>query len=166
MVSKIVYFHPYLRKMNPFWRIFFKWVGSTTNQRNLNLGCLAGFPIFQKTVGLQGLNNVLVAWKKKNGVCLEPYGFSNQNHHLFVESCGWSFGSTIPPRSSIWWSWPLVLPVSILIGTRPHWVGENGGEFEPWKKRALDYLRYRFRMNNYPMIQLCGDLFIFDKTMK
>ena len=24
-------FHPYLGKMNPFWLIFFKWVGSTTN---------------------------------------------------------------------------------------------------------------------------------------
>ena len=32
MVSNIFYFHHYLRKMNPFWLIFFRWVGSTTNQ--------------------------------------------------------------------------------------------------------------------------------------
>ena len=32
MVSNMFYFHPYLGKMNQFWLIFFKGVGSTTNQ--------------------------------------------------------------------------------------------------------------------------------------
>ena len=32
VVSTIFHFHPYLGKMNPFWRSYFsKWVGSTTN---------------------------------------------------------------------------------------------------------------------------------------
>ena len=31
VVLNMFYFHPYLGKMNPFWRIFFKWV-ETTNQ--------------------------------------------------------------------------------------------------------------------------------------
>ena len=40
----------------------------------------------------------------------------------------------------------------------PPWVvGENGGELSHEKKGALGYLRYRFGMNNYPMIQFCGD---------
>ncbi len=35
MVSNIVYFHPYLGKMNPILTsIFFRWVGSTTNQKS------------------------------------------------------------------------------------------------------------------------------------
>ena len=32
VVSNIFNFHPYLAKMNPFWLIFFRGVGSTTNQ--------------------------------------------------------------------------------------------------------------------------------------
>ena len=38
----IVYFHPYLGKMNPFWRIFFRWV-ETTNQK-----CLGKLRIWQR----------------------------------------------------------------------------------------------------------------------
>ena len=33
---KYFYVHPYLGKMNPFWLIFFKWVGSTTNPNFLD----------------------------------------------------------------------------------------------------------------------------------
>ena len=35
VVLDIFYVHPYLGKMNPFWFIFFRWVGSTTNQQSI-----------------------------------------------------------------------------------------------------------------------------------
>ena len=158
----IFYFHPKpWGKMNPFWRSYVSnGLVQTTNQRNLNLGCLADFSYFfkKKTSGLQGLNAVLVAFtKKKNGVSLKnPMVFLTQMPSPFwIESCGMKFW--IPLRSSIWWSWPLVLHVSILIGTRPHWVGEKGGELFAMKKKGqVGCLQYRFGMNNYTIYPVLG----------
>ena len=43
MVSNIFYFHPYLGKMSNLTSIFFRWVGSTTNQKSIYFPLLFRF---------------------------------------------------------------------------------------------------------------------------
>ena len=47
MVSKIFYFHPYLGKISNLTCIFFRWVGSTTNQVSLEERIVSLATIFQ-----------------------------------------------------------------------------------------------------------------------
>ena len=90
-------------------------------------------------------------------------GFSNENgHHLFGSKVDYHPAEVID-----------LMVVAFGLACKhsdryppPLGIGENGGELSHEKKRSLDCLRYRFGMNNYPIIQFCGDSFMFNKTMK